>query len=403
MSNNFGFIKKLRSKESKDLKRNHTAAFLILDTIAENARWDTSPCRFGLEMGEAIITAAECGVSSQQFETGLKYLESMNYIKVVHRGRKDKNSELLPRIKPESTPDSILINKQNKPRINGTVAKLLDCCIYDINIKSTPNHIPNQNPNQTRINSGKTPNKQEAKKKNIQEQQQQQTSGVVVSLNEYRNGLDHIRDLIKKDEEREAAKVCNSDVDNSDISAQNEENIKISDTKDNITYNINQKNETKLNKNEYLVKKRILNLLKNAPRKYTPLTDEEKNFVMRAKFGKDEERVSLALKFFETEKVNKTLARGLYWHCNENIPPKPNTKIKPSYKEFIENKKIAENIEQNFRSRFAQVCVCYKAIEFYTSGQGAVPTVIEFDSCEFKEKVEEAKRRFIFEPTAAMA
>ncbi len=154
-----GFIKKYRNPFARELKRKHTAAYLILDTIAENAKRNetiTCPTQHPLlEIGEAIITAEECGLTSQKFKTGLKYLEGIGFINVVHRGRKDKNSKLLARIKTKSNSISSLFTSQ----INGTVAKLLDSSIFDINIMESINQKPNQNS----INSGSNPNKQEVK------------------------------------------------------------------------------------------------------------------------------------------------------------------------------------------------------------------------------------------------
>lgn len=148
---NPGYIKKKRSHKAKDLKRNHTAAYLVLDTIAENAKRKSEEGNPLLEVGEAIITAEECGITKHQLPTALKYLESEKLIEVIHRGRKDKNSKLAKRsgIKTESTADSIGI----KTGINGTVVKLIDSDIYDIN----PADDQNQNQNQNGINCHKTP------------------------------------------------------------------------------------------------------------------------------------------------------------------------------------------------------------------------------------------------------
>jgi len=150
---NFGFIKKFRSQKSRDLKRDHLSAYLILDTIADYAKWDEEICLNKLERGEAFITASLCSLSGQQFETGLKYLLDNGYIKIIHKGRKDKKSEYLPRFKPDSTPDSARF----KPRSNGTVVKLLDSSIWDLNL----NNPPIQEPVRPRFNSGFTPNKEE--------------------------------------------------------------------------------------------------------------------------------------------------------------------------------------------------------------------------------------------------
>ena len=156
------FIIKYRNPFARELKRKHTAAYLILDTIAENAKRCESSTFIVhhplLELGEAIITAEACGITSQRSSTGLNYLESIGFIKIIHRGRNDKNSLLLARVKTKSTQ----IPLQFTAQINGTVAKLLDSSIFDINMVDDTNQYTNQTP----INSGSKTDKQEVKKYN---------------------------------------------------------------------------------------------------------------------------------------------------------------------------------------------------------------------------------------------
>jgi hypothetical protein len=148
---NFGHIKKNRCPKAKELKRKHTSAFLVLDTVAENAKRKMDEGHALLELGEAIITAEECGVTKHQFSHALNFLEKDGMIHVIHRGRKDKNSILQKRtgIKTESTRTSTGI----KTGINGTVVKLIDSECYDINIEDNRN----QNRTQTGINTREKP------------------------------------------------------------------------------------------------------------------------------------------------------------------------------------------------------------------------------------------------------
>ncbi len=129
---------------------------MVYDTCAEHALRELDEKNPLLEISESIVTAKMCGISPQQFETALKILSNDGKILILHRGRKDQKSLILPRIKPESLPES----QFKISRINGTVIKLIDSSDYDINLEITPNQKsldPESHPT-------KTPNKQETKK-----------------------------------------------------------------------------------------------------------------------------------------------------------------------------------------------------------------------------------------------
>lgn len=150
---NFGYVKKLRSQRSKDMKRDHTSAYLVLDSVAENAKFQEDETQHPLlDFGECIITATMCGVTKDQFPRALKYLENEGDIQVLHRGRKDENSEFMARIKRESTDAKTRINSRVNMRINGTVVKLLSSDVYEVNFIGVANQFANQVATQVRIN-----------------------------------------------------------------------------------------------------------------------------------------------------------------------------------------------------------------------------------------------------------
>lgn len=157
---NLGYIKKNRSEKAKKLKREHTAAYLVLDTIAENAKRKIGDGHPLLEIGEAIITAEECGVTKHQFPRAIQHLESEGMIEIIHRGRKDKNSKFLKRIeiaknsgiKTESSGDSRGAKSGIKSGINGTIIKLIDTECYEINSENNGNQKQNQFPAISGIN-----------------------------------------------------------------------------------------------------------------------------------------------------------------------------------------------------------------------------------------------------------
>ncbi len=153
---NSNYIMRKRTIYLNDLKEKHPFAFLIYDSIAERANREYNPLQPLLLPGEAIITAKACGCTDQTFETGLKILEQDLKIEILHRGRRDKNSRVLPRIKPGTLTEK----SRNTSRINGTVVKILTTNDYDINIIDSPDHIPIQTRNTSPENPGQTINKE---------------------------------------------------------------------------------------------------------------------------------------------------------------------------------------------------------------------------------------------------
>jgi hypothetical protein len=349
VSENNGFIKKIRSTKSKELKRKHLSAYLILDTLAENAKRDNTGHPL-LELGEGIITAEECGLSSQQFETGIKYLSTNDYVEIIHRGRKDKDSKLLLRVHPESTQSSILINT----RINGTVLKLIDSSIYDINIKTNPNHIPNQ----TRINSEFTPNKQEIKKEEIKEEQYISRE----ALNEKVVGFDFPGSISKEiAQEKRIIETPKSKEKNSKVKIASEE-YKASLIERCVNIHTSEEEHKKLIQKEGI---------ENTEKIYNHLSEWKKSISLT--------NPKMAESHSDFYRINKWVIKA-YHEENSKKPSIPSS--------IEENKKYALSKLQDYESKTYRIDILSKAIEFTPNSGQSLPKVVNFSENGFKEQVD---------------
>jgi hypothetical protein len=110
----------MRSERVKELITEYPFAFIILSLIAQRARWKpgVDPTT-GLQQGEAMIGASDfeghrknCGLSRSNYRSGLNKLLSIDFITV-------------------------------KVTSKGTIAKICDSSIYDLNLNDThrPSHL----------------------------------------------------------------------------------------------------------------------------------------------------------------------------------------------------------------------------------------------------------------------
>jgi len=113
------FVKALRSEEAKFFDT-HPLANHVLNVIARRAR--RTPCeRTGLQIGECFIGHKGLGLSEQQYRTVKKNLQKWNLVEFKKAGR---------------------LTDQ------GTVAKLLNSSVYDIN-EEEPNGRPTEDQRKT--------------------------------------------------------------------------------------------------------------------------------------------------------------------------------------------------------------------------------------------------------------
>jgi len=113
------FVKALRSEEAKFFDT-HPLANHVLNVIARRAR--RTPCeRTGLQIGECFIGHKGLGLSEQQYRTVKKNLQKWNLVEFKKAGR---------------------LTDQ------GTVAKLLNSSVYDIN-EDDPNGRPTEDQRKT--------------------------------------------------------------------------------------------------------------------------------------------------------------------------------------------------------------------------------------------------------------
>ncbi len=144
------FIKFIPSETSDWLLEKHPKAFLLLALIAQRAR------RFsghpdGFEIGWALVGDHDkCGLSRQEYRSNLKFLSDNNFLELLHFGKKDKKSTINPTI---------------KRNVKGTIVKLIDSRVWDINIeveKNENNHHVNHHPTITQP----SPNHEQERRKN---------------------------------------------------------------------------------------------------------------------------------------------------------------------------------------------------------------------------------------------
>lgn len=132
-----GFIKLARSEEVESLAMSRPSAFVLLALIALRARRKTQRTFDGRKMGEAYIGDFKSyGVSEQVYRTDKTFLESNGLI-------------------------------TTQPTNRGTIAKLVDSSIFDINIESTNDPTNGQLTNNQRTTNGQlTTNKNIKKERN---------------------------------------------------------------------------------------------------------------------------------------------------------------------------------------------------------------------------------------------
>ena len=114
------YIMFMKSERVKSLITEHPFAFVILSLVAQRARWNPGICPdTGLEQGEALIGASDfeghrknCGLSRSNYRSGLNKLLSIGLLTVKVTNR-------------------------------GTIAKLCDSSVYDLNLNGThrPSHL----------------------------------------------------------------------------------------------------------------------------------------------------------------------------------------------------------------------------------------------------------------------
>ena len=122
-----GFIQFMRTKESIELLKTPNA-FILLAVIAQRARWTDEPIENGLKAGQALIgDYYNYGMSKKQYRTAKEALRRTHYVtlRATHRG---------------------------------TIAKLINTKVFDININQDDTSDDTQKPPQ------KAPNKKVLKK-----------------------------------------------------------------------------------------------------------------------------------------------------------------------------------------------------------------------------------------------
>ena len=108
-----GYFKFMRSDESEELMIHEEKAFKLLSIIAFRAKWKNGFSANGLNPGEAMIGDYEsCGLTRQEYRTACNKLKTWGFVTTRTTNR-------------------------------GTIAKICDTRVYDINIEDS-NHQNNQ-------------------------------------------------------------------------------------------------------------------------------------------------------------------------------------------------------------------------------------------------------------------
>lgn len=143
---NKGFIKLQRSEEVEALATTRPTAFVLLTLIALRARRKTQRTFDGRQMGEAYIGDYESyGVTEQIYRTDKKFLESNGLITTQVTNR-------------------------------GTIAKLVDTSIFDINVEAT------NDPANTQLTTSQRPaNDQLTTNKNIKKEKKEKKKEITNS------------------------------------------------------------------------------------------------------------------------------------------------------------------------------------------------------------------------------
>lgn len=125
------FIKFIQSEETLSLLKNYPHAFLLLSLVASRARRTPDPLR-QTNLNEALIgDYKSCGLTRQQYRSALKVLEDLKYLEIVKKIKNGKNSTI-----------KITIG----PTIRGTIVRLINSDIWDINSDGC-NHQSNHQSN----------------------------------------------------------------------------------------------------------------------------------------------------------------------------------------------------------------------------------------------------------------
>lgn len=155
-----GFIKLIRfSANAEEVIRRRSSAFCLLTLIALRARRKNDTNFDDLELGEALIGDFESyGATEQVYRTDKKFLETFNFITTRTTNR-------------------------------GTIAKLVDTTIFDINIERT-----NDQPNSQLTTNQRTANDQLTTNKNIKNIRSKE----VKREREYEQVLEHFNSLFDR-------------------------------------------------------------------------------------------------------------------------------------------------------------------------------------------------------------
>ena len=158
------YFKAFRSDEALELMKRPNE-YMLLSQIASRAKRTSSFCVHGLEPGEALIgDYKSIGLTQQKYRTAKKYLENWKFI-------------------------------TTKATNKGTVAKLINSTIFDINVEAT-----NEQNNETATNGQRTGNERVTTNKNDKKEKKEKKlspSGVHFK-NNMGSYLDATLDLCKQ-------------------------------------------------------------------------------------------------------------------------------------------------------------------------------------------------------------
>jgi hypothetical protein len=152
-----GFLKLNKSEKTEWLMENHPNAFLLLTLIATRARRNDNHID-GLTAGMAYVgDYKKCGIETRdKYRTALDVLIACKLVEKVKTCRSKKTSNPHPKSQ----------NRKNSPTsipTKGTVVKLLNSDIYDINLENDPHLDPHLTPTSPPRTRSKEYNPYEAK------------------------------------------------------------------------------------------------------------------------------------------------------------------------------------------------------------------------------------------------
>jgi hypothetical protein len=127
------YFRIFRSEEMRYLARKHPNAFILLTFIADRARRENGHPD-GLTIGQCHIgDYKEYGLTEKEYRTAKKILEARNHIEIIETCRSRKSERAGKKIEIFENVKKATTERATKSTTIGTLVKLCNSSIYDIN------------------------------------------------------------------------------------------------------------------------------------------------------------------------------------------------------------------------------------------------------------------------------